>query len=263
VTTIELVVTDLDGTLWGADESVHPRTLAALEELARRQVPVMAATGRNRRLARQTLSDHGLIMDTVLHDGALGVTADDLVFHSCPFSSEGTRRVIEVFASFGHEPLFEIDHPDAELVHGEHPSLPRPPRSRTIVCDLSAELPEAAYRAIAAVESDAAQAIIADIAESGAGHAWSGSSGIPDTSWILVRPPECSKWAAVLSYCDLVGVDPTRVLAIGDGNNDIELLANASISLAPDGASPAASEHAHHRVPAASEGGWADLVQFL
>ena len=263
VPTIELVVTDLAGTLWSPDESVHPRVLAALEELAERQVPVIAATGRPRRQARKTLTDHGLRLDAVLHDGALGATAAEVVFHSRPFSSHGARQVVEVFASFDHEPLFETDDLEVDLVIGDHPSIPQIPPRSTLVCNLAEELPLPGFRAIAAVEPDIASTLVAAIEAGGAGHAWVSPSQFPDTVWILVRPPGCSKWAAVLSYCELVGADPTRVLAIGDGDNDIELLTNARVALAPDGASQLAREQAHHLVPPASAGGWAELLRFI
>jgi hydroxymethylpyrimidine pyrophosphatase-like HAD family hydrolase len=42
---IELVVTDLDGTLWSGREETHPATVAAWRELERRGVPVLVATG--------------------------------------------------------------------------------------------------------------------------------------------------------------------------------------------------------------------------
>jgi hydroxymethylpyrimidine pyrophosphatase-like HAD family hydrolase len=263
VTTIELVVTDLDGTLWSPDESIHPLALTALEELAQRRVPVVVATGRNRRLARNVLTDHGLSLDAVLHDGALGATTSDVVFHSCPFSATGVRQVVEVFASFGHEPMFETDDPEVDLVIGEHPSIPQVPPRSTLVCNLAEELPLPGFRAIAAVEPDIASTLVAAIEAAGAGHAWVSPSQFPDAVWILARPPGCSKWAAVLSYCELVGADPARVLAIGDGDNDIELLANARVALAPEGGSQSAREQAHHLIPAASDGGWAQLLHFM
>ena len=43
-TAIELVVTDLDGTLWGVDRIVHPEVLAAIDQLGRWDIPVLAAT---------------------------------------------------------------------------------------------------------------------------------------------------------------------------------------------------------------------------
>jgi hydroxymethylpyrimidine pyrophosphatase-like HAD family hydrolase len=46
MSTIELVVTDLDGTLWDTAEQLHPRTASAIADLSRRGVHLLVATGR-------------------------------------------------------------------------------------------------------------------------------------------------------------------------------------------------------------------------
>ena len=43
---IRLVVTDLDGTLWLGDGVVPQTTRAAMAELERREIPLLAATAR-------------------------------------------------------------------------------------------------------------------------------------------------------------------------------------------------------------------------
>lgn len=69
MSTIDLVVTDLDGTLWDAGERIHSRTLAALHELEARGVPLLVATGRRPRSAAQVLAREGLRPPAVLLDG--------------------------------------------------------------------------------------------------------------------------------------------------------------------------------------------------
>ncbi len=53
---IDLVVTDLDGTLWDGRGVIHPRTLWALKTLSAASVPVLAATGRS---AAERVARHG------------------------------------------------------------------------------------------------------------------------------------------------------------------------------------------------------------
>ena len=53
---------------------------------------------------------------------------------------------------------------------------------------------------------------------------------------MTVGPNGLSKWNGVLAYCELAGIDPNRVLAIGDGANDREILTNASVALVPEDA---------------------------
>jgi hydroxymethylpyrimidine pyrophosphatase-like HAD family hydrolase len=67
----------------------------------------------------------------------------------------------------------------------------------------------------------------------------------------------------VLAYCELSGIDPARVLAIGDGSNDRELLANAAIALVPEDAHEEALSTARHVVPSPAVGGWAAILDCL
>ena len=67
----------------------------------------------------------------------------------------------------------------------------------------------------------------------------------------------------MLAFCRSQGLDPTRVLALADGPNDLELLANASVRLVPEVAHPDALALADHVIPAAVDGGWAAVLDHL
>ncbi len=83
------------------------------------------------------------------------------------------------------------------------------------------------------------------------------------THSLTVAGPGMSKWEGVIAYCAHAGLDPGRVLAIGDGPNDLELLAGAAVAVVPDDADPAVREIAHHVVGCAIDGGWADLLELF
>ena len=80
---------------------------------------------------------------------------------------------------------------------------------------------------------------------------------------VTVAPTAQSKWDGVLAFCSSRNLDPDAVLAIGDGPNDVDLLANAAVAVVPTDAHPAARAHAHHIVGAAADGGWADILDLL
>jgi hydroxymethylpyrimidine pyrophosphatase-like HAD family hydrolase len=72
-----------------------------------------------------------------------------------------------------------------------------------------------------------------------------------------------SKWDGVSAFCSARGLDPSRVLAVADGPNDLELLDNAAVALVPTVAHPAALELADHVIPAAADGGWTAVLDHL
>ena len=80
---------------------------------------------------------------------------------------------------------------------------------------------------------------------------------------LQVRPPGISKWSGVLAFCAERGIDPGRVLAVGDGANDLELLEAAAVACVVDTATPAVLARAHHVLGPPSDGGWAGVLDLI
>jgi hydroxymethylpyrimidine pyrophosphatase-like HAD family hydrolase len=72
IVSIELVVTDLDGTLWDDQRQIREETRQALAELAGRGIPVLAATARGMGSTTTLFSDLGLSLPAVYCNGAFG-----------------------------------------------------------------------------------------------------------------------------------------------------------------------------------------------
>lgn len=266
---IELVVTDLDGTLWGADEVVHDRTLAALRTLEDRGVPVLVATGRRLRSAVETLARSGLVLPTVVLDGSLGrdVRAQR-TFHRASFSVEQARAVLTACTEVGLSPCVYVDREDAEVIVGSNPST-HPGHLENIGRwlerrdDLEEAVATEPVLAFAIVSGDRA-ALDAAAARVGAGGATSVTRDIifgGDT--LSIRAPKISKWDGVVAWCEEQGIDSSRVLALGDGDNDLELLGSARIAcVVSDGCEPALAL-AHHVIDPAHAGGWSSVLDHV
>jgi hydroxymethylpyrimidine pyrophosphatase-like HAD family hydrolase len=82
-------------------------------------------------------------------------------------------------------------------------------------------------------------------------------------SALTVAPRGQSKWDGVLAFCAARGLDATRVLALADGPNDVELLDHAMLRLVPGNAHRSALDRADHLIGPAVDGGWAEVVRFL
>src|SRR5690606_7912186 len=109
---VELVVTDLDGTLWQTDDHIHPASVTALEELARRGVPLLIATGRRTASTRGPLARIGQAPPAVVLNGALGLDLrSGERFHRSPFPSEQALGALAAFESVGLSPVVYVDHP--------------------------------------------------------------------------------------------------------------------------------------------------------
>lgn len=262
---IELVVTDLDGTLWGTDRVVHPRALAAIEQLGRWGVPVLAATARRSGAARRMLGHNGLALPAVLLDGALVRDRDWTMIHANSFEPAAATAVLEVFRRHGVEPCVGV------LADGDRDARvgPRPSSHPDHIAYLADWMVRADLDTVVAAETvqsfsvcGVALETVQPVADALAPLAaavvmWDATF---DAYTITVGAPGVDKWRGVQAFCARHGIDERAVLAIGDGLNDLELLDAATVAVAIDGADERVTARADHLVGGPNTGGWADLL---
>ncbi len=268
--TVELVVTDLDGTLSDPAERVHPRTTAAVRCLWAAGVPVLVATGRRPSAAAMVLEAAGLAGPAVLLDGSVGRDLrDGRGFHRVTFDAEAAAGVLSTFTAAGLEPCVYVDRAGVDLVVGDRPSTHPRHLARAAAWAVRDDLarvvagePVLSF-AIAGGDADRLGPVATALAAAGAGSASVTADLVYGGSTLQVRPFGVSKWSGVLSFCADQGLDHDRVLAVGDGANDVELLAAARISCAVTGGAPAALACADHLIGPPSSGGWAAILDLL
>lgn len=261
---IELIATDLDGTLWDETEQIHLDARLAMSKLTAAGIPILVATGRRHRTANRVLRGHGLSFPGVFLDGGVVVEADLTPVKRASFPPGSAARVLEAFSSTGIVPLLVVDRPGVDLVLSAAyvGSSAHLERNRQWV---AMGIPEQV------VERDTVLAFIVIggeltrlqlIAAALAGLA--SVSLIHDRMYggatLQVRPLGISKWSGVLAYCDHRDVDPARVLAVGDAANDVELLTGAAVACAMGDAPAEVLALADHVLPSAAVGGWAAIA---
>jgi hydroxymethylpyrimidine pyrophosphatase-like HAD family hydrolase len=267
---VELVVTDLDGTLSDAGERVHPKTVRAVRALQHAGIPVLVATGRRPRTAMVVLEAAGLRGPAVMLDGSIGRDLrDGRAFHHVAFRPDAATTVLDAFAAYGFQPCLHVERPGVDIVVGNRPSThPRHlARAAPWVArdDLARAVRTDPVLSFTLVGGDAARlgGVADTIVAGGVGSA----SVTPDLmyggSTLQVRPAGTSKWSGVLAFCGDQGIDASRVLAVGDGANDVELLRGASIACVVAGGSPDALGHADHIIDPPANGGWAAILDLV
>jgi hydroxymethylpyrimidine pyrophosphatase-like HAD family hydrolase len=265
---VNLVVTDLDGTIWDGRGRIHPRTSAALDRLDSQGIPVLAATARRPTSALRLMASNDICLPAVLFDGCLGRDfRTSSTFHRRTFEPETAAWVLDVLGIAGIEPCVNVDDPRKDVVVGLRPStVPdhlrelEPVLRRGDLTDVvSTEdvlsfvvcgRPKDLFLSVAgALRERAAISISRDLTFGG--------------SVLSVRPTGVTKWEGVVSYCAKTGLDPGRILAVGDGENDVELLRAAAVSCAVEGSSDAVRTAAQHCVGRPEVGGWAEVIDLL
>lgn len=266
---VELVVTDLDGTLWHTDDHVPTLVVAAIDELRRRGVPLLVATGRRTASTRVPLARIGLAPPAVVLNGALGLDlATNARFHRAPFPQAQAVAALDAFALVGLDPVVYVDHPryDVFLSHtpSTHPGHVAALGDTAGIDDLARVVRQQSvlgFGMIGVPHADgvAASEALGDLVEVHLDR----SLDYPGAASLTAAPKGQSKWDGVLAFCAAHRLDPRRVLAVADGPNDIELLTHAAIRLVPEVAHPAALDLADHVIPAAADGGWVSVLDHL
>ena len=91
----KVFVTDIDGTLLGADGDVHPSDAEAIAALIARGVPVTLCTGRMYSGTREIAESLGILGPVACIDGSHIVDSTNHVeLHSTPLSDLGDRALV-------------------------------------------------------------------------------------------------------------------------------------------------------------------------
>jgi hydroxymethylpyrimidine pyrophosphatase-like HAD family hydrolase len=229
-----MVVTDLDGTLFQAGRRVSPRNLRTLVELGRRGRLRVVATGRNLFSARKVLPPD-FPVDYVLFSSGAGVMdwPAQRLLRAVSMSAGETARAFQALLARGldfmvHRPIpdnhyFQFyatggDNPDFEArqaLYAPYASAGDRAEPPPEACQLLAVEP-------AGLEPSAYEGLRAELAGFTVLRTTSPLDG--RSCWIEVFPPRVSKSQAAAWLAKERGVDPGRVLAVGNDYNDLDLL---------------------------------------
>lgn len=263
-----LVVTDLDGSFWDSELRCHPSTFPALDALADHGVHLLAATGRRAHSARGGLVLNDLWLPAVLLNGALGIDfRSDDQFHAAPFAVDDALAIVERLGQVGLFPLMYLADgsvagpPQITTSESHRATFARQLKvvdpAATAVTDeiLSFSmigLPRETLAPVpAAVPPELATAMVYN-------------DHLYNNMWsVHIQPRNISKLDGIQAYLAHSGLQPDRIIAIGDGSNDVEMLQHADLALGVAGGHSEALDVADVIIPHPTEGGWASVLDHL
>jgi Cof subfamily protein (haloacid dehalogenase superfamily) len=257
---IRAVAMDLDHTILGDSLEFRPPLVEAVRAVHEAGVEPIVATGRMFASARPYALELGVRAPVICYQGALiaDPTTGQWLRHE-PLEVPLARQVIRFVAAAGfHMNVYVDDRLYVEALNEEavryatHARLQAHP-----VGDLERWLEQPTTKIVVVGDPGALDDLEAAMRAEFDGRLFIAKS-LP--YFLEVARPGVSKGAALQFVCDHLGIDPADTVAFGDGANDVELLRDAGLGVAVEGADPALAAVAGWTVPGVEQDGVAAFL---
>jgi Cof subfamily protein (haloacid dehalogenase superfamily) len=261
---IELVVADLDGTLLDPQHEVTERAAQAIKALREQGIKFMLATGKTRGSALKIIEKLGLDTPGVFVQGLVLQNADGSILRQTTLDPAIARQAITFAEDRGfslvaysgtttyirrrnHNTnlIVEYGEPESQVVGPLQNILSSTPINKLAVIDRADPRRVKAVRWQLNMQFNGAASLVQPaVAE-----------------MIEVLPKGTSKGAGLKALLKDMGIAPSKVLAVGDGENDIEMLELAGIGVAVANADDFVKKAANHVTTASYGDGLAEAIE--
>lgn len=219
-----LVALDLDGTVVHHDGTIDPEVATAIRSLHDAGHQVVVATGRSVDATLPVVEQLRIRPDWVVCcNGAVTLRRDPLADRAYRREYIEAFDATEVLKRLGSHLLtatFGLETPEGDFLYTkEIPAGTLPVRQRQVRFEEMFGVQ--ATRVLVVSPDQALEEFLAVVDSLGLTRV---SYGIGYLSWLDIAPEGVSKESALEVVRAQLGIDRSRVLAAGDGNNDIEML---------------------------------------
>jgi Cof subfamily protein (haloacid dehalogenase superfamily) len=251
---VRAVFVDLDGTVLQrarASEAVAP----AIARLQATGVRCVIATGRMLTSARRYAAQFDVTAPLVCYQGAvIGNPQTGEVLRHEPIPRDTARDLVGAIRAAGYAPLAFVDEGvyvsvDSEIARQYSQSAGVP---YEVVGDLERWISAPVTKLVTAGEPDEMDALRDALLPEFGMRAFIAKS-LP--YYLEAAAPGVSKASGAAYVCDLLGFDAADCIAIGDGENDVELLDWAGYAIGVDGGHEPLLEQADFVCPPVADDG--------
>lgn len=235
---------DIDGTLLGPDGRLTPATRDAVARAARAGLRPVLCTGRRYRRALPVAAELGLDAPLVCNSGALVKESGGRTLWRADLEPEIARAVLDLFEARGRPVVAMLDG-DADGLDFLIPRVDgcphfrdylgrNAPHARVDPARLRAARPIGHFHLFAIGDRPAMLRLEAEVASLAGGRVRTFVQRSPAYAGTMceVLDAGAGKWAALLQLAARWGVEPERIVAVGDDMNDVPMLAGAGLGVA-------------------------------
>ena len=261
---IELIVVDLDGTLLNPDHQMTERVEKALKAAMEKGVKVVIATGKTFHSAKDIIERLSLTTPGIYLQGLAIYQPDGTISHEWKLDPMVARQVItfaedrgfNILAYSGSRILTRSESPAMNLLHDKY----HEPQGEAIgpLVNILDDMPVHKVIAVKLGEPKRITALRWQLEMQLDGKGRLVQAMLNDM--VEVLPPNASKGTALKTLLKDMGITADKVLAIGDGENDKEMVEMAGIGVAMGNADDRLKAVADHVVSSNAEDGVAEAV---
>ena len=268
---VKLICFDLDGTFLDDKKNIPPENMAALEAAAKRGVHIAPATGRIYRGIPEELRTADFARHFITANGAY---VYDAVEDCAPARAEiSAARAVEFFEYADTLGILYDCYQDnwgymtATMLALAPETIPDP-GIRRLITGLRTPVPELKeYLREKGTGVQKLQLYFTDM-EQRARELKELPERFPDLNFstsvpfnIEINARAATKGQALLSLCELLGIDPSESMALGDGTNDLDMIQNAGVGVAMANAAPIVLTSADYVTGNNNECGFARAIE--
>ena len=255
---IKLVVTDIDGTIMKINEDLEPQTIETFAQLKTAGIKVVIATGRMYKAAKNIVQTLELDTPLICYQGAM-IQDEEKIYFKQPVKKDVASKIIDDLRSYNvHINLYIRDR---LIVESDDKYIKEYAGDRTIlyevVPDIKAELGDATK--LLAIDEDADK--VTQIRDEM-------KQKYPNLNIVKSTDFYCEfvnknadKGIAIRFLADMWGIKREEILAIGDQDNDIEMIKTAGIGVAMGNGSPGIKKAADYICPSVQEFGFSQTME--
>lgn len=261
--TVKLIVVDIDGTLLNSQHEMSQRNEKALKAAMAQGVPVVLATGKTRTSALSLIARLDLTTPGIYVQGLATYDGSGNIQHQVMLDTALARRVITFAEDRGYDVLA---YSGGDILA----------RRQNRLSDVLVEYGEPEPREVGPLQNILHDTLINKlIVADGSTRRiralrWQLNTQIDGSGQLMqsnidhmleVLPRGVSKAVALKTLLKEMQIKPADVLAIGDGENDIDMLRMAGIGVALANARPDVREAADHVLSSNDDDGVAEAIE--
>ena len=242
---IRMIATDLDGTLLNPENRISEENKAALREAAEKNICVAIATGRMHLSALPYAKEIGVTAPIVSCNGALVKTAAGEELFASPIAPDVVREIFDCMKERGwyvqlytDEGLFFCERDRRACAYEKLAGI----EGKAVGWDGLHALGTRVFKLLSI--SDRAEETAVRAAEISRMFEGKVRAVRSKEKYVDIMAEGVSKAASIERLAASLGIDMSEVLALGDSDNDCEMLAAAGIGVAMTTGTPAAREAA-------------------